>query len=274
MDNTPMSPRSPEHDEWFTQLAASRTRVLAQARAGTVDTIALRQVADMEAELTLTLHPVPTDVAAHTRAAHAFARPYLERLLKHDPTHDVLATDAEHRYTPRKILRRVLDHALDHLNQLEQWLAWQQQGIVPVPTDGWADSATTLEEDRLPLTQADLNTWLWRIDLAVELVAQRAEQLSCQQLDWIAPGGGWSLRHMLHHLASGEIYYVVWLDEALPEEPVSRYDMASQRFGEQVYRAFALPGSENTFFFDGVTMVKAEYVIQEALTAERTLLRA
>ncbi len=28
-------------------------------------------------------------------------------------------------YTPRKILRRVLDHALDHLNQIDQWLAWQ-----------------------------------------------------------------------------------------------------------------------------------------------------
>ena len=28
-------------------------------------------------------------------------------------------------YTPRKTLRRVLDHALDHLNQIDQWLAWQ-----------------------------------------------------------------------------------------------------------------------------------------------------
>jgi len=30
----------------------------------------------------------------------------------------------------------VLDHALDHLNQIGQWLAWQRHGIAPTPTDG------------------------------------------------------------------------------------------------------------------------------------------
>src|SRR5207247_8459879 len=31
-------------------------------------------------------------------------------------------------YTPRKPLRRVLDHALDHLNQIDQWQRWRQFG--------------------------------------------------------------------------------------------------------------------------------------------------
>ncbi len=217
---------------------------------------------------------MPEDVAAHMRAAHAYARPYLERLLKHDPTREVIATDSEHRYTPRKVLRRVLDHALDHLNQLEQWLLWQQQGNVPIPTDGWADSATALEEDWLPLTAADLHAWLWRIDLVVALVAQRAEQLTPQQLDWTPPDEGWSLRQMLHHLASAEIYYVVWLDAALPEEPLTRYEETSRRFSEQLRQSLALSKSENGTFFGGSpkTTVSVEHVVQEVLSAEQHLL--
>ena len=47
-------------------------------------------------------------------------------------------------YTPRKVLRRVLDHSLDHLNQIEQWLRWRRDGLVPTPTDGWVPSTVTL----------------------------------------------------------------------------------------------------------------------------------
>ena len=46
-------------------------------------------------------------------------------------------------YTPRKVLRRVLDHSLDHLNQIEQWLRWRRDGLVPTPTDGWVPSTVT-----------------------------------------------------------------------------------------------------------------------------------
>src|SRR3989442_10307922 len=60
-------------------------------------------------------------------------------------------------YTPRKPLRRVLDHALDHLNQIDQWQRWRREGVVPIPTDGWAPSTVTLPEDRLPLTAAGLD---------------------------------------------------------------------------------------------------------------------
>src|SRR5262249_57139013 len=55
-------------------------------------------------------------------------------------------------YTPRKPLRRVLDHALDHLNQIDQWQQWRRDGVVPTPTDGWVSSTVTVPEDRLPLT--------------------------------------------------------------------------------------------------------------------------
>jgi len=41
----------------------------------------------------------------------------------------------------------VLDHSLDHLNQIEQWRRWRRHGVVPTPTDGWVGSTVTLPED-------------------------------------------------------------------------------------------------------------------------------
>jgi hypothetical protein len=62
---------------------------------------------------------MPLDPVGHVRAAHAFARPYRERCPQHDPTR-LVAVDEAHSYTPRKMLRRVLDHALDYLNEIDQ----------------------------------------------------------------------------------------------------------------------------------------------------------
>src|SRR2546426_11791439 len=67
-------------------------------------------------------------------------------------------------FRSRKALRRVLDHALDHLNQIDQWLVWQRDGVVPTPTDGWVGSSVTLPGDLLPLSSSDLDAWLWRVD--------------------------------------------------------------------------------------------------------------
>ena len=52
------------------------------------------------------------------------------------PLATLVAADG-YTYSPRKALRRVLDHALDHLNQIDQWLTWRRDGLVPTPTDGW-----------------------------------------------------------------------------------------------------------------------------------------
>jgi hypothetical protein len=179
---------SAEQVELLTRLTQSHDRVLARTRAGSLDSTTLRELATTEISLTLELSPLPHDPSAQVRAAHAWARPYLERLTEHDPTHIVVA-DETHSYTPRTILRRVLDHALDHVNQIEQWLAWRQRGVAPTPTDGWATSAQTLDEDHLPVSQSDLRSWLWRIDLTIALLAQRAQALTEDELDWIPPDG-------------------------------------------------------------------------------------
>src|SRR5262245_27775283 len=152
-----------------------------------------------------TLTPAPRDPVLHLEAAHTRARQHLARLDTHDPSRPVRSfmteamfsrlTDARpaplvacevlsYTYTPRKALRRVLDHALDHLNQIDQWLAWQRHGTVPTPTDGWASSVVTLPADTLPLAPADLDAWLWRIDQAARLVQTRAAALTEAELDW------------------------------------------------------------------------------------------
>src|SRR5437899_3437706 len=107
---------------------------------------------------------------------------------------------------PRKALRRVLDHVLDHLNQIDQWQAWRRDGVAPTPTDGWAPSQVTLPEDRLPLAANDLDAWLWRIDQATRLFTQRVESLSNAELDWQPPDAGWPLRWVAHHVARDEMF--------------------------------------------------------------------
>ena len=233
-------------------LTASRDRVLETAAGGG---IVLAHATAVRSVAAWTLAPAPRDPARHLETAHARAREHLARLAVHEPARETPSvmtnelfsrlTDARpapltaphgvsrYTYTPRKALRRVLDHALDHLNQIEQWLAWRSRGTVPIPTDGWVPSTVTLPDDRLPLAPADLDAWLWRIDQAARLVVRRAEELSEAELDWLPPDGGWPLRRVLHHLACSERLYAAALDEALvAEDPSCRYDKACRRLDD------------------------------------------
>jgi len=128
-------------------LEASRDRTLKTSEHGAVvltHATAVRMVAAW------TLVPAPRDPAVHLETAHARASAHLNRLTVHDPAREaasvmtnelfVRLTDSRpapltrpagvHRYTytPRKVLRRVLDHALDHLNQIDQWLVCAARG--------------------------------------------------------------------------------------------------------------------------------------------------
>jgi len=274
-------------------LDASRDRLLKTAAN---DGIVLAHATATRAVAAWTLAPAPQDPARHLETAHAQARRHLARLTQHDPAREVLAvmtdelffrlTDARPApltapagvtrfvYTPRKTLRRVLDHALDHLNQIDQWLAWQHDGVVPTPTDGWVPSTVTLPDDRLPLTPADLDAWLWRIDQATRLVVRRAGQLSLAELDWLPPDGGWPLRRVLHHLARSERLYAAALDEALPDEdPARRYEAASRRLDDGV-RAARDRGRDESIVYAGLygVLQSPEEVVDLVLTIERELL--
>ena len=243
-----------------------------------------------------TLTPAPRDPVRHYQEAHERARRHLARLNVHDPSHEISSfmtnelfsrlTAAQPRpptapagvgrytYTPRKALRRVLDHALDHLNQIEQWLAWQRDGLVPTPTDGWVGSSVTLPGDLLPLSSSDLDAWLWRIDQVARLVQQRAGELTEAELDWQPPDAGWPLRRVLHHLARCERLYGASIDEALPgDDPACRYEEACRRLDEAL-RAATVGGEDASIVFAGLygVLQSREEVVDWVLTIETELL--
>ena len=280
-------------EQWTAALEASRDRLLAAPRdAILAHATAGRMVAAW------TLHPAPIDPAIHLEHTHTRGRRHLRRLLDQPAGAEIrspmtnqlfsrLTQPADpikrkkidytsvtsYTYTPRKPLRRVLDHALDHLNQIDQWQRWRTDGVVPTPTDGWAPSTVTLPEDRLPLTAADLDAWLWRIDQAMRLLTQRAAGLSDDDLDWQPPDGGWPLRRVLHHVARSELLYAASFDEALPEDPVARYAEADARFSKRLVAACAITDEDAVVFPDpyGTCFAPPE-VVAEVLALESELL--
>ena len=274
-------------------LAASKDRIMKTAAHGE---IVLTHATAVRIVAAWTLAPAPQDPVAHLEVAHADARQHLGRLGDHDPAREVTSvmtnelfarlTDARptpltaprgaqrYTYTPRKILRRVLDHALDHLNQIDQWLTWRRDGVVPTPTDGWAPSTVTLPGDSLPLAKQDLDAWLWRIDQAARLLLQRAAGLTLEELDWLPPDGGWPLRRVLHHVARSERLYSAALDEALPsEDPRERYAEACRRLEKAVQAARDRCDDASVVYpgLYGVLRVPEE-VVDDVLTMEGELL--
>ena len=259
--------------QWRPMLEASRDRTL---KTSTHGAIVLTHATGARMVAVWTLAPAPKDPVLHLEAAHATARQHLGRLTGHDPAREVTSvmtnelffrlTDAHpapltsppgarrYTYTPRKVLRRVLDHALDHLNQIDQWLTWRRDGVVPIPTDGWVPSTVTLPDDRLPLDRRDLDAWLWRIDQAARLLHQRAAGLTQDELDWLPPDGGWPLRRVLHHVARSELLYSASLDEAI--------------------RAAFSRGEDASVVYAGLYGVlrTPEEVVDDVLTIERELL--
>ncbi len=276
-------------------LGRSREHLLAAARAGRHGSAVLAHAAAGRVVAAWTLDPAPCDPARHVEQCHATGRRYLRRLLDlptgaevrspmteqlftrltEPPTArwaiDYTAVEA-YTYTPRKPLRRVLDHALDHLEQIAQWQRWRRDGVAPTPTDGWAPSTVTLPEDRLPLTAADLDAWLWRIDQAVRLLSQRAAALCPDELDWVPLDGGWPLRRVLHHVARSEILYASAFDEALPDDPLARYAEADARLRARLVVAEGVVGDPAVVFPDpyGTFRTPAE-VVAEVVALEDEL---
>ena len=283
---------------WTETLRASHDRVLAAADSARYRPALLAHATAGRILAAWTLAPAPRDPSTHLEATHAQCRRNLERLLEWPSDVEVRSpmtgqlytrlTQGSHpvehmhvdytvvdlyTYTPRKPLRRVLDHSLDHLNQIEQWRRWRSEGVVPTPTDGWVGSTVTLPEDTLPLTRSDLQAWLWRIDLAMGLMVERARRLGHDALDWQPPGGGWPLRRVLHLVARSEVLYASAFDDALPDDPVARYTEAAARLAKVLASARERAGDPSVVFVDPYgTFRTLDEVTDEVLALEAELI--
>ncbi|MFF5156743.1 hypothetical protein ACFY3N_10900 [Streptomyces sp. NPDC000348] len=103
-------------------------------------------------------------------------------------------------HTPHKAIRRVADHLVDHLAEMEARLAGEE----PQP-DHWHASLVTTEADLAPFTPQDLDEARSRLTRLARIWANRLDALTGEQLD-DSPGEGWSFRELARHLHES-VYY-------------------------------------------------------------------
>jgi hypothetical protein len=104
-------------------------------------------------------------------------------------------------WTPHKALRRITDHLIDHLNQVECRLF----GVSPVP-DPWRGRSTTLQTDWSPFTEDELDEATARLRRLAQTFALRLRAAADL---WDAdPGDGeWTLRAIAEHLVTASATY-------------------------------------------------------------------
>ncbi len=103
-------------------------------------------------------------------------------------------------YTPHKAVRRVADHLLDHLAEVEARVAGR-----PTEPDAWHGSMVTTPADLAAFTSEDLDEARSRLRRLAQIWDVRLSALSAEQLD-AANGSAWSLRQVAFHVTESAFY--------------------------------------------------------------------
>lgn len=122
----------------------------------------------------------------------------------------LLTEDGERIYTPQKAIRRIGDHIVDHLAEVEALLAG-----VPTQPDEWHASLLTFESDWAHFTEADLREAEQRLRRLGRTFALRYAAAGPAEWD-LDRGDNWTLRTIAEHLAN-----ITWY-----AEQVGRLDAA------------------------------------------------
>lgn len=113
-----------------------------------------------------------------------------------------VTADGERIYTPHKAVRRIGDHVVDHLAEVEALLAGES-----TEPDRWGASLVTLETDWCRFTEQDLAEATQRLRRLGATFARR--YAAAGLAEWDADRGeSWTLRQIAEHLAN-----VVWYAE-------------------------------------------------------------
>lgn len=103
-------------------------------------------------------------------------------------------------YTPHKAMRRVTDHLLDHLAEVEARVAGQ-----PTEPDAWHGSVVTTPADLAAFTAADYDEAASRLRRLANIWDIRLRALTNDQLD-ATNGDAWTLREVAFHLTESAFY--------------------------------------------------------------------
>jgi hypothetical protein len=103
-------------------------------------------------------------------------------------------------YTPHKAIRRVADHLIDHLAEIEARLA----GHEPLP-DAWHGSTLTTDADMAPFAGEDVDEARSRLTRLAQIWRVRLGALSPEQMDR-TEGEQWSPREIAFHVAESTYY--------------------------------------------------------------------
>lgn len=105
-----------------------------------------------------------------------------------------VSEDGDRVYTPHKAVRRIGDHLVDHLAEVEALLA----GVETEP-DAWHASLVTLETDWAHFTELDLDEARQRLRRLGRTFALRLA--AAGEAAWDVPRGeNWTLREIADHL--------------------------------------------------------------------------
>jgi hypothetical protein len=111
-----------------------------------------------------------------------------------------VSEDGDRVYTPHKAVRRIADHLVDHLAEVECLLA----GVESRP-DAWHGSLLTLDSDWARFTEADRDEAHQRLPRLARTLALRLAAAGAEE--WDRPRGDhWTLRQIAVHLA-GVLWY-------------------------------------------------------------------
>ena len=103
-------------------------------------------------------------------------------------------------WTPHKAIRRICDHLVDHLHEVEALLA----GAEPVP-DEWHGRLVTLDADWARFTELDFDETRSRLRRLARWYQLR--YATAGPAAWDAPRGeAWTLRQIAEHVAEVTFY--------------------------------------------------------------------